>query len=359
MNSAMTLSNSNGTTHVPSVSTYFQQTANNSLPSMSASNHIQHQLAGHSIYNHAVVHTNNSFPHYSTRPQTSTIQHVQLQVQTTRPPVSTTQIRSQATTLPSQGIRVASSSAVANSVRLPPPSQQRQAFVAIRPHPQPPISVCPPRGSLTTPSQVTPNSQLVNVILPTTSTTLTTTSSTIRLPAPSHQGQTAPNALNRPVGQKRPLVVEGGISSAGQPAHKISRSEEVTAVSMNVSTVVSTAQQSGDCEVLIVQKKQTGLPVIQSVEGGGSSSTKSSVQVLQTPSVASLLSNPNITITPAKNKENQTGSDSVASKSVNASTSSVVNATRTSRPITIDLTSAKTSLPQQRNPLQCQVCNET
>jgi hypothetical protein len=180
------------------------------------------------------------------------------------------------------------------------------------------------------------------------------------LPAPSHQGQTAANALNRPVSQKRHLVVEGGISpGAGQPAHKVARTEETTAVSANVSTAVSAAQQSGDCEVLIVQKKQTGLPVIQSVEGGGGSSTKSSVQSLQTPSVASLLSNPNITITPAKNKENQTGSDSAASKSVNASTNSVLNVTRTSRPITVDLTTSSDSVPQQRNPLQCQVCNET
>jgi hypothetical protein len=114
--------------------------------------------------------------------------------------------------------------------------------------------------------------------------------------------------------------------------------------------------------VLIVQKKQTGLPIIQSVEGGGNSLTaKSSMQTLQTPSVASLLSNPNITVTPAKNKENQTGSDSVASKAGHTSTISAVNGViRTNRPITIDLTSTtSSSLPQQRNPLQCQVCNET
>lgn len=338
MNSVITLSNSNGTIHVPPVSAYFQQITTNSIPPMASSNPIQHQLAGQGSYNQVVVHTNNSFPHYSNRPQTSMAQHVQLQVATTRPPVATTQLRPQAITLPSQGIRVASSLALPNSVRLPPPTPQRQAFVAILPHPQSLNSVC----------------------ILTTSTTSATTSSTVRLPAPSHQGQTAANALNRPVSQKRHLVVEGGTSpGAGQPAHKVARTEETAAVSANVSTAVSAAQQSGDCEVLIVQKKQTGLPVIQSVEGGGGSSTKSSVQSLQTPSVASLLSNPNITITPAKNKENQTGSDSAASKSVNASTNSVINVTRTSRPITVDLTTSSDSVPQQRNPLQCQVCNET
>jgi hypothetical protein len=361
MNSAMTLSNSNGTILVPPVSSsnYFQQTANNSVSSMPSSSNIQHQLAGPNSYNHA-VHINSSFPHYSNRPQTSAIQHVQLQIpatQSNRPSVSSMQptVRPQAIALQSQGIRIAASSVSTNSACLQQSIQQRQGFVAIRPNPQPLNSTCSSRGSISTSSQVTP---IVGVILPTTSTTSVTTSSVIRLPPPSHQGQTVANTLNRPVNHKRSLVVEGGISGVGQPAKKISRTEDSTAVSSNVST----AQQSGDCEVLIVQKKQTGLPIIQSVEGGGNSLTaKSSMQTLQTPSVASLLSNPNITVTPAKNKENQTGSDSVASKAGHTSTISAVNGViRTNRPITIDLTSTtSSSLPQQRNPLQCQVCNET
>jgi hypothetical protein len=361
MNSAMTLSNSNGTILVPPVSSsnYFQQTANNSVSSMPSSSNIQHQLAGPNSYNHA-VHINSSFPHYSNRPQTSAIQHVQLQIpatQSNRPSVSSMQptVRPQAIALQSQGIRIAASSVSTNSACLQQSIQQRQGFVAIRPNPQPLNSTCSSRGSISTSSQVTP---IVGVILPTTSTTSVTTSSVIRLPPPSHQGQTVANTLNRPVNHKRSLVVEGGISGVGQPAKKISRTEDSTAVSSNVST----AQQSGDCEMLIVQKKQTGLPIIQSVEGGGNSLTaKSSMQTLQTPSVASLLSNPNITVTPAKNKENQTGSDSVASKAGHTSTISAVNGViRTNRPITIDLTSTtSSSLPQQRNPLQCQVCNET
>ena len=359
MSSVMTLSNSNGTILVPPVSSsnYFQQTTNNSVSSMPSSSNIQHQLAGPNSYNHAVH--NSSFPHYSNRPQTSAIQHVQLQIpatQSNRPSVSSMQptVRPQAIALQSQGIRIAASSVSTNSACLQQSIQQRQGFVAIRPNPQPLNSTCALRGSLSTSSQVTP---IMGVILPTTSTTSVTTSSVIRLPPPSHQGQTVATTLNRPVNHKRSLVVEGGISGVGQPAQKISRTEDSTAVSSNVST----AQQSGDCEVLIVQKKQTGLPIIQSVEGGGNSLiAKSNMQTLQTPSVASLLSNPNITVTPAKNKENQTGSDSVASKAGNTSTISAVNGViRTNRPITIDLTSTTSSQPQQRNPLQCQVCNET
>ncbi len=75
-------------------------------------------------------------------------QHVPLQIAATRPPGAITQLRPQAITLPSQKIRVNSSPALPNPVRLPPPIPQRQACVAILPLPNP-----PPPDAVDEPSQ--------------------------------------------------------------------------------------------------------------------------------------------------------------------------------------------------------------
>jgi hypothetical protein len=73
-------------------------------------------------------------------------QHIQLQVAATRPPVVITQLRPQAITLPRKEIGVNSSPAVPNSVRLPLPIPQWQAFVTILPrlNPPPPNAVDEP-----------------------------------------------------------------------------------------------------------------------------------------------------------------------------------------------------------------------
>jgi hypothetical protein len=97
---------------------FYQQTTTTSNPLMASYHPIQHQLTEQGSYN-----------------QTSMAQHVPLQIAATRPPGAITQLRPQAITLPSKKIRVHSSPALPNSVRLPPPIPQRQAFVAILPLP--------------------------------------------------------------------------------------------------------------------------------------------------------------------------------------------------------------------------------
>ncbi len=100
---------------------FYQQITTTSNPLMTSYHPIQHQLTEQGSYN-----------------QTSMAQHVPVQIAATRPPGAITQLRPQAITLPSQKIRVHSSPALPNSVRLPPPIPQRQAFVAILPLPNHP-----------------------------------------------------------------------------------------------------------------------------------------------------------------------------------------------------------------------------
>jgi hypothetical protein len=110
---------------------FYQQITTNSNPLMASYHPIQHQLTEQGSYN-----------------QTSMAQHVPLQIAATRPPGAITQLRPQAITLPSQKIRVNSSPALPNPVRLPPPIPQRQACVAILPLPNP-----PPPDAVDEPSQ--------------------------------------------------------------------------------------------------------------------------------------------------------------------------------------------------------------
>ncbi len=359
----------------PSVTTamYYQQTpAINQMNSSSSS----YPLPNNTPYNSQTHLNNHSLPSYP-----SSIQHVRLQpppVQTNRPQptVSTVQptVRQQAVnaqSLPAGPPQSAllhqlslpgSSGVTTNQVRPQAGIQvQRPPFVAIRP--QPPTNIGP-RGSPII-SQPTPVSQPAQNRMPTTtasSTASATSSTVIRAATSNNLGTPTTNAttnrVNTTTAQKRPAVVEGGISTS-QPPQKVARTrEEATAH----------VQQSGDCEVLIVQKKQAGLPVIQSVAGSSTSSApKLTGQNVQTPSVASLMSNPNITVTPAKNKENSTSSEPVKA----VTTASVVNSvTKSTRPITVDLTATRTAdqanttsstqqQPSWKNPLTCQVCNET
>lgn len=327
------------------------------------------------LYNSQAHLNNHSLPNYP-----SSIQHVQLQsppVQTNRPQptVSTVQptVRQQAVN--THPLPAGPQSALLHQLSLPGPSggpsnhvrpqvgiqAQRPTFVTIRP--QPPTNLGP-RGSPII-SQPLPVSQPAQNRMPTTtasSTTPATSSTAIRATTSNNLGTPTTNATtnraNATTAQKRPAVVEGGISTS-QPPQKVARTrEEATAH----------VQQSGDCEVLIVQKKQAGLPVIQSVAGSSTSSApKSTGQNVQTPSVASLMSNPNITVTPAKNKENSSSSEPIKA----VTTASVVNSvTKSTRPVTVDLTATRTAdqantasstqqQPSWKNPLTCQVCNET
>ncbi|XP_057377908.1 putative mediator of RNA polymerase II transcription subunit 26 isoform X2 [Daphnia carinata] len=361
VSTAMTFAN-HGSAHIHAVSTtsYLHQTTNNQVQSVPSSSHPQCQFPiSNDIYNTSLHHTNSPLPHYPAQPSAPIVHHVQLQIpsaQSTRPSFSTAQttVRQQTVVHPGQeALRHALTSLSGTPIRAQQIIQQRPGYVGIRPHSiRPQTSNNLNSGSTRPTSHVALSSQPVGIALPSTSTAFVATSSAIRLPQPYPRQQTS-SAPSQPVMQKRLLTVEEGISEVCQPPRKIARAEEEVAA--------STSQPSGDCEVRIIQKKQTGLPVIQSVEGGiNTVIIKASSQALQTPSVASLLSNPNITVTPAKNKENQVASETIASlKATSTPTSTTTTSTKTPGAITIDLTNTASVSLQHRNPLQCQVCNET
>lgn len=358
VSSVMAFASNHSPAHIHAVSTtsYLQQTPNNPVQSVPSSSHPRCQFPiNNGIYNATLHHTNSPLPHYPDQPSAPIVHHVQLQIpaaQSTRPSFSTAQttVRQQTVVHPGQqALRHALTSSPGTSVRPHQIIQQRPGYVVIRPQPSNSLS---PGCILPTSPRVALSSQPVGITLPTTSTVAVATSSAMRLPPPYPRQQTS-SAPNQSTTQKRLLTAEEGVPEVCQPPRKIARAEEEVAA--------SASKPSGDCEVRIVPKKQTGLPVIQSVEGGiNTVLIKASSQVIQTPSVASLLSNPNITVTPAKNKENQVASEIIASlKATSAPTSTITTNTRTPGPITVDLTNTASASLQQRNPLQCQVCNET
>ncbi|KAI9553668.1 hypothetical protein GHT06_021595 [Daphnia sinensis] len=358
VSSAMAFDSNHGSAHIRAVSTtsYLQQTTNHQVQSVPPSSHPRCQFpVNNGIFNASLHHTNSSLPHYPDQLTAPIVHHVQLQIppaQSTRPSFSAPQTtgRQQTVVHPGQqGLRHAIISSPGTSIRAQQITQQRPGYVVIR---QQTSNSLIPVCTLPSSPQVALSLQTVGISLPSTSTVSVTTAPAIRLPPPYPRQQTS-NAPNQSVAQKRLLTAAEGIPETCQPPRKIARAEE--------EAVASTSQSSGGCEVRIVQKKQTGLPVIQSVEGGiNTVVTKASSHALQTPSVASLLSNPNITVTPAKNKENQVASEIIASlKAAIAPTPTTTTNARIPGPITVDLTNTASASPQQRNPLQCQVCNET
>ena len=334
-----------------STAMYFPQSSANTMSSSSSSYPLPTNT-----YN-SQAHLSNHPSNYSVRPHS--IQHIRLQnppVQAILPnsSVSTVQpiVRPQVAITQQQLALLISQPGVSiaptNTVRpqqLLQQLQQRPTYIAVRPQPAIGTSEGPS-------SQGVPISLFAQNRMPATTPTAPVTSSAvyIRPTISSNLEQPTTTTPNR-VAQKRPVVVESGIS-ASPPAPKGARTREETTAHLS--------QHSGDCEVLIVQKKQVGLPVIQSVAGSSTSSApKTTGQGVQTPSVASLMSNPNITVTPAKNKENPTGTEPV--KAVTTATV-VGNTAKSVRPVTVDLSTINSSTqqtPSWKNPLTCQVCNET
>ena len=334
-----------------STAMYFPQSSANTMSSSSSSYPLPTNT-----YN-SQAHLSNHPSNYSVRPHS--IQHIRLQnppvqailpnssvstVQpTVRPQVAITQ-QQLALLISQPGVSIAPTNTV-RPQQLLQQLQQRPTYIAVRPQPAIGTSEGPS-------SQGVPISLFAQNRMPATTPTAPVTSSAvyIRPTISSNLEQPTTTTPNR-VAQKRPVVVESGIS-ASPPAPKVARTREETTAHLS--------QHSGDCEVLIVQKKQVGLPVIQSVAGSSTSSApKTTGQGVQTPSVASLMSNPNITVTPAKNKENPTGTEPV--KAVTTATV-VGNTAKSVRPVTVDLSTINSSTqqtPSWKNPLTCQVCNET
>lgn len=300
---------------------------------------------------------NSSELHFIQRPMhASSIQHIRLQAPVLPPNQSrASDVLMQ---LPHRHLAISSISRDNNppnsSVRSQLQSHHpRPNFILIRPQ-QPNLG---PRASPSNPLQKIPISHSAH-LRPAATTSVQATPLGSRVYLYTHPRQAISSTSTQ--SQKRPVVVEGGINTT-EPPQKSARIGND-----HDSTAESTGRQSRDCEILVVQKKQVGLPVIQSVEGnasGGPSSTKPKVQALQTPSVASLMSNPNITVTPAKNKEIQSGLESLTTSKANSSLTAVVDTnTRLIRPETVNSIGSVNSLqnqPSWRNPLTCQVCNET
>ena len=179
----------------------------------------------------------------------------------------------------------------------------------------------------------------------------------------------------QPTQQKRPIdAVGGGVGGGGAQA-KVARIENATASSAPTASLSSTGSLltsaaaeavakigNKDCEVVVVQVKNTGMPIIQSVQGatpskispssGGSTApvaTSSATSATATNSVTTLHNNPNITITPIK----------PSTSSSSSSRQETVDQRPTQQQPPLPPPSANVSTKQGviGNKLACQVCN--
>lgn len=248
-----------------------------------------------------------------------------------RPPVNSTAIRSSAPSIApssSSSIIIRTPNNMLSRTASGAPGQRGLAPVPMNVGPRP-----SPVRLATAPTTSAPIQQRIVVtssIAPSTTTTITN----------SH---------------KRHSESGGGGSQQSVPAAKVPRVDNGQTAAMLKTAAAEVAAKIGDkdCEVLVVQMKNSGMPIIQSVQGNvttaansRTTSTPPTAAVAgtskgSTDSVTTLHNNPNITITPVK----PTGSSN-----------------SNSRTETVDLTNDKRppAPPVKQvlgNPLACQVCN--
>lgn len=263
-------------------------------------------------------------------------------------------------------------------------------------------------STLTGPQQFAPSRVALAVRLPATpAVSVNSSSAVITQQAPiytavSSHAQSGPATTtvatasnNRPVvltqpqttqATKRPLVVvESQLSpnSSGEQRSKVPRLDGASPAATDSVTNVG----DKECEIVLVQHKTSGLPVIKSVEGNvnaraaippPNTSTPSAAKALTNQSpVASLLSNPNITVTSAivassgsKNKEGSHPENQPQQQPAGNGSNHVTVMNNTSRPIrpdTVDLTKDNQQDPPsdgqsrsnwKNDPTTCQVCNK-